>query len=55
MDRLFALFLMLAVLICGPGSPARREEQPVFFSLLFPQLIPEDWKDQEWFGGTLWL
>ena len=41
MDRLFALVLVLALLAGLAGKP--ENTQPVFFCLLFPGLIPEDW------------
>ena len=53
MGRLFAAALMACVLLLparGPQVPA----QPVFFSLLFPQLVPSDWPDgMEWVWSWL--
>lgn len=41
MCRFFSLFLLLALLLCPADGMRRRYEQPVFFSMLFPQLIPQ--------------
>ena len=50
MDRLFyALLLTAAVFVSGcmiAGNP-REETQPVFFSMLFPQLAPEFMQEAE--------
>lgn len=40
MDRLFVLLALALMLALAPLHSAG-EEQPVFFSLLFPQLMPE--------------
>ena len=40
MGRLFYVFILLAVLLCPANCMRRDCEQPVFFSMLFPQLIP---------------
>ena len=40
MGRLFVFALILLLLVLVPLDGAK-EEQPVFFSLLFPQLMPE--------------
>ncbi len=42
--------LLLCVLLSGPLGRQRQEAQPVFFSLLFPQLAPE----LPWEFGILW-
>ena len=39
MGRLFSVLLLCALLL--PAPALRPDAQPVFFSLLFPQLIPE--------------
>ena len=41
MDRFFSVFLLLAVLLCPADRMRRDGAQPVFFSMLFPQLIPQ--------------
>ena len=41
MGRLFSVFILLAVLLCPADCMRRGCEQPVFFSMLFPQLIPD--------------
>ena len=40
MGRLFSVLLLLAVLLCPAGEMRKEHAQPVFFSMLFPQLIP---------------
>ena len=40
MGRFFSAFLLLAVLLCPAAGAKREAVQPVFFSMLFPQLIP---------------
>lgn len=50
MGRLFSVLFLLAVLLCPAGEMRKEYTQPVFFSMLFPQLIPEwmmDERDQE--------
>ena len=37
----FSVFLLLAVLLCPAVGKEEVPVQPVFFSMLFPQLIPE--------------
>ena len=49
MDRLFALIALALMLALAPLHSAG-EEQPVFFSLLFPQLMPEGTLF-EWFSA----
>ena len=44
MGRFFSVLLLLAVLLC-PAAGSRCA-QPVFFSMLFPQLIPQ-WMMEE--------
>ena len=46
MGRLFSAFLLLAVLLCPAAVKKNASAQPVFFSMLFPQLIP-DWMLKE--------
>lgn len=50
MDRLFSVFLLLALLayapVCMDGEPIEACAQPVFFSMLFPQLMPEDMTEE---------
>ena len=41
MGRFFSVFLLLAVLLCPAVGAQRACTQPVFFSMLFPQLIPQ--------------
>lgn len=46
MDRLFAVLLLAALLLLGPvgkdwtRGPEAEKAQEVFFSMLFPQLMP---------------
>ena len=47
MGRLFSVFLLLAVLLCPAAGERSMPAQPVFFSMLFPQLIPECLLDQQ--------
>lgn len=42
MGRLFSAVLFLAVLLL-PAQKMPAPAQPVFFSMLFPQLVPEGW------------
>ena len=49
MDRLFVLLALALMLALAPLHSAG-EEQPVFFSLLFPQLMPEG-LFFEWFAA----
>ena len=54
MGRLFALILILLLLSFVPSCSVK-QTQPVFFSLLFPQLMPETGMAQwlsEWLGDT---
>ena len=51
MGRLFALLTLLMLLSFVPSCSAK-ETQPVFFSLLFPQLLPEESLPQ-WLSGLL--
>lgn len=53
MDRLFVLLGLLALLAMMPMRIAGEEDaQPVFFSLLFPQLMPEG-EDNPWLRDWL--
>ncbi|MBQ7886846.1 MAG: hypothetical protein IJ313_08155 [Clostridia bacterium] len=47
MGRLFSVFLLSAVMLCPAGSAREACAQPVFFSMLFPQLIPEWMLEEE--------
>ena len=47
MGRLFSVFLLLAVLLCPAVGKQDVPVQPVFFSMLFPQLIPECLLDRQ--------
>ena len=50
LGRLFSMLFLLAVLLCPAGEMRKEYTQPVFFSMIFPQLIPEwmlDKRDQE--------
>ena len=40
MGRLFSVFFLLAVLLCPADGIRGDAVQPVFFSMLFPHLIP---------------
>ena len=40
MGRLFSVLVLSAVMLCPAQREHRDEVQPVFFSMLFPQLIP---------------
>ena len=40
MGRLFSALLLSAGLMLVPAGQGRTPAQPVFFSMLFPQLIP---------------
>ena len=51
MGRLFALLTLLMLLSFVPSCSAK-ETQPVFFSLLFPQLMLEESLPQ-WLSGLL--
>ena len=42
MGRFFSMLLLSAVMLCPTQRELRCDVQPVFFSMLFPQLIP-DW------------
>ena len=42
MGRFFCAFLLCALLLGAAGRIRRDEAQPVFFSLLFPQLVQEE-------------
>lgn len=52
MGRLFVFALILLLLAFAPVEGAKEEDQPVFFSLLFPQLMPEESLSQ-WLGMLL--
>jgi len=41
MGRFFSVFLLLAVLLYPAAGMQRACAQPAFFSMLFPQLIPQ--------------
>lgn len=41
MGRLFSMLLLFAVMLCPAGGKRQAYAQPVFFSMLFPQLIPQ--------------
>ena len=54
MDRLFCMLLCCAML--AHANPADRflrdtHAQPVFFSMIFPQLIPSQWLPEEESGA----
>lgn len=40
MGRFFSVLLFSAVLMLAPACRAGMQAEPVFFSMLFPQLIP---------------
>ena len=52
MDRLFVLLGLLALLALVPARCGTEDAQPVFFSLLFPELMPEV-GDIPWLSGWL--
>ena len=41
MGRLFSMLFLLAVMLCPADSARQAYARPVFFSMLFPQLIPQ--------------
>lgn len=41
MGRLFSVFVLLAALLCPAVRAPQMPAQPVFFSMLFPQLVPQ--------------
>jgi len=43
MGHLFSALLFAAILMITPAHRAASAAQPVFFSMLFPQLIPQEW------------
>ena len=45
MGRLFSVFLLFVVLLCPAAGKRSELAQPVFFSMLFPQLIPDCFMD----------
>ena len=47
MGRLFSALLLALALIYAGIAAEREPAQPVFFSLLFPQLIPQSLFDAE--------
>jgi len=53
MGRFFSLFLLLAILLCPAGGMRRPCAQQVFFSMLFPQLIPQWMLDEGAQEGVL--
>ena len=47
MGRLFSVLVLSAVMLCPTQREQRDEVQPVFFSMLFPQLIPQCLLDRQ--------
>ena len=47
MGRFFSMLLLSAVMLCPTQRELRCDVQPVFFSMLFPQLIPQCLLDQQ--------
>ena len=47
MRRKISVFLLLAVLLCPAAGEQNASAQPVFFSMLFPQLIPQWMMDEK--------
>lgn len=43
MGRLFSVLFLSAVMLLPVQRTQRAYEQPVFFSMLFPQLVPQQW------------
>ena len=41
MGRLFSVLFLCATLLCPAVDTMKGSAQPVFFSMLFPQLIPQ--------------
>lgn len=54
MGRLFSMFLLLAVMRCPAAVQGDTAVQPVFFSMLFPQLIPQ-WMLEQGEREAAWL
>lgn len=52
MGRLFVCILILLLMALAPVEGVKEKAQPVFFSLLFPQLMPEEHLPQ-WFSSLL--
>lgn len=52
MDRLFVLLGLLLLLALVPARWGTGDAQPAFFSLLFPQLMPEG-EDVPWLSSWL--
>ncbi len=52
MGRLFSMIFLSAVLLCPAGSARQAYAQPVFFSMLFEQLIPQ-WMLNEGTEGVM--
>ena len=53
MGRLFVLLFLLLLLAFAPVRFARgSDDAPVFFSLLFPDLMPEE-EEMTWLSGWL--
>ena len=53
MGRFFSALFLLAVLLCQMGSMREEYTQPVFFSMLFPQLIPQWMLDERGQEGIM--
>ena len=53
MGRLFSMLFLSAVMLLPAERMQRAYEQPVFFSMLFPQLIPQWMLDDAWEGVRL--
>ena len=41
MDRLFCALMLAAALLLCARTAARPDDQPVFFRMLYPQLMPD--------------
>ena len=54
MGRLLSVFVLLAVLLCPASGRSGAAAEPVFFSMLFPQLIPQ-WMLEEKDREAAWL
>ena len=54
MGRFFSMLFLSAVMLCPMMNAYRAETKPMFFSMLFPQLIP-DWMMKEAAGKEVML
>lgn len=52
MGRLFSMLVLSAVMLCPAGEARQAYVQPVFFSMLFEQLVPQ-WMLNEGAEGVM--